>query len=315
METRANNIWVGIVTLALLAALAAFIIWLARLGEGATKDYDILFRQSVSGLANGSQVSFAGVPVGQVSGIELWEQDPEFVKVTVRVRDNVPILVGTTATMQASFTGVSTILLDGARKDAPPISCETTACPDGNPVIPPARGGFNEILASAPVLLERLATLSERMTQILSDENQQHISEILRNTNAMTASFADTAPAVNATLADLQVTLQEAGQTLDSFETLIDSTDQLVNSEGGAVLAELRGTLQSVNQASAALAETLNAARPAADQLSQTTIPAAEATLRDLEATSRSLRQIMERLETQGAGAVLGGETLPDYEP
>ena len=35
METRANHLWVGVVTLMLLAALAAFIVWLARLGEGA----------------------------------------------------------------------------------------------------------------------------------------------------------------------------------------------------------------------------------------------------------------------------------------
>ena len=315
METRANHIWVGAVTLALLAALAAFIVWIARLGEGAQTEYDILFEQSVAGLAKGSQVSFAGVPVGQVSGIELWKQDPEYVKVTVKVRDDVPVLVGTTATIQASFTGVSTIHLDGARADAPPITCETTACPDGNPVIPPARGGFGEILASAPVLLERLATLTERMTQVLDDDNQTQIEQILQNTNEMTASFAETAPAVNANLAQLEITLREAAEALDSFERVMESTDQVINSEGQSLARELRETLASVNTATASLAKTLDAAEPAAQQLSQTTIPAAEATLRDLEATSRALRKVTERLESQGAGAVLSGETLPDYKP
>ena len=315
METRANHIWVGAVTLALLAALAAFIVWIARLGEGAQNEYDILFQQSVSGLANGSQVSFAGVPVGQVSEIALWRQDPEFVRVRIKVKDDVPVLVGTTASIQASFTGVSTILLDGARKDAPPITCDTTACPEGYPLIPPARGGFNEILASAPVLLERLATLTERMTQVLSDDNQNQIAAILRNTNAMTASFAETAPEVNASLQDLQVTLKEAAEALDAFEKVMGSTDQVINKEGQALAKELRGTLQSLNAASASLTKTLDAAQPAAQQLSQTTIPAAEATLRDLEATSRALRKVTERLESQGAGAVLKGESLPDYKP
>jgi len=73
--------------------------------------------------------------------------------------------------------------------------------------------------------------------------------------------------------------------------------------------------LESVNAASASLAATLDAAQPAAEQLSQTTIPAAEATMRDLEATSRALRKVTERLESQGAAAVIGGQTLPDYEP
>ena len=135
METRANHLWVGIVTLALLAALAAGIVWLAQLGRGEQKEFDILFQQSVSGLAKGSEVSFAGVPVGQVSEIRLYEKDPDFVRVRIAVRDDVPILVGTTATIQGSFTGVSTILLDGARNGAPPITCDTTACPEGKPVM------------------------------------------------------------------------------------------------------------------------------------------------------------------------------------
>ena len=145
METRANHVWVGVVSLVLLAALAAFIVWLARLGEGAQNEYDVFFKQSVSGLATGSQVSFAGVPVGQVSQIRLWERDPEFVRVRLKVREEVPILVGTTATIQSSFTGVSTILLDGARRGRPPITCETTACTEGVPIIPPRAGGFGGI--------------------------------------------------------------------------------------------------------------------------------------------------------------------------
>ena len=85
METRANHVWVGVVTLVLLAAAAVFFVWLARLGNSDRKDYDIFFQQSVGGLAKGSQVSFAGVPVGLVSEIALWERDPEYVRVRIKV--------------------------------------------------------------------------------------------------------------------------------------------------------------------------------------------------------------------------------------
>ncbi len=316
METRANHIWVGAVTLLLLALLAAAIVWIARLGQGQHNEYDIFFKQSVSGLANGSQVAFAGVPVGQVSEITLSEDDPEFVRVRVRVRDEVPILVGTSATMQGSFTGVSTILLDGARSGQPPISCETTACPEGVPVIPPAPGqGLGAVLANAPLLLERLATLTERMTQVLSDTNLEQMEGILRNTNQMTANLADASPQVERTMAELQVTLREASEALNQFETVLGSTDKLINGEGASLAEELRDTLAAANKAATSLSATLEDTRPAARELTDTTLPAAEATLRDLRATSKALRAITEKLDNQGAGALIQGETLPDYKP
>ena len=316
METRANHIWVGAVTLVLLAALAAFIIWLARFNEGAQNEYDIFFQQSVSGLANGSEVSFAGVPVGQVTQIALWERDPEFVRVRIRVQKEVPILVGTAATIQGSFTGVSTILLDGARAGAPPITCEeSSACPEGVPVIPTKPGGLGELLANAPLLLERLATLTERLTLTLSDENQAALTGILANTNAMTQDLAQATPRIEATLAELETTLREAGQTLDAFEQVTQSTDRLINQEGQALAAELRGTLRAAGGALDSLGKTLEEAQPAARQLNNQTLPAANATLQDLRETSRALRAVTERLENEGAAGLVGSPKLPDYEP
>ncbi len=315
METRANHLWVGAVTLVLLAALAAFIVWIARLGEGKQDEFDIFYGQSVSGLANGSQVSFAGVPVGQVTEIALAKGNPEFVRVRIKVRDDVPILVGTQATIQASFTGVSTILLDGARKGAPPITCETTACPEDRPVIPPGRGGFGEIVANAPLLLERLATLTEQLNIILGPDNQEELAGILRNSNRLTGGLADATPELTANLKDFRTTMQEFNQTLDAVEKVAVSTEGLVNGEGAPLAQELRGTLKSANAAMASLAATLEDTRPAARQLRESTLPNAEATLQDLRATSRALRSITEKLESEGAGALVGGQALPDYKP
>lgn len=315
METRANYIWVGAVTLAVLAALALFVVWIARWGEGDQKEYDIFFKESVSGLANGSQVAFAGVPVGQVSQIVLWDKDPEFVRVRISVKEEVPILVGTTATIQGSFTGVSTILLDGARSGAPPISCETTACTEDVPIIPPKDGGLNALLSNAPLLLERLATLTERLTQLLDEENQGEIAGILANTNRMTADLAQAAPQFEATMAELQVTLREAAEALDEFENVTASTDRLLNQEGAALANQLRTTLKQAGDASEELQGVLSEARPATKQLTESTLPAAEATLRDLRATSKALRDVTEKIDEQGAGALLNSQPLPDYEP
>ena len=312
METRANHVWVGAVTLALLAALAAFIIWIARVNASHQNEYDIFFSQSVDGLAKGSQVAFAGVPVGQIKAIELWRKDPSFVRVRISVDDEVPILLGTTATIQGSFTGVSNIQLNGAVKDAPPI---TELGPEGVPVIPTKRGGLGDLLLNAPLLLERLATLTEKMTGLLSDRNQESITNILNNTDRMTGDLANATPQIERTMAELQMTLRQASATLANFERVAGSTDKLLNEDGAALAQQLRATLKTANSAAEELKATLGDARPAARQFNESTLPATEAALRDLRATTRALRDITEKLDDQGAGALIGGSKLPDYKP
>jgi phospholipid/cholesterol/gamma-HCH transport system substrate-binding protein len=312
METRANYVWVGAVSLVLLALLAAFIVWLVQLGTTNRKEYDIFFEQSVGGLANGSEVTFQGVPAGQVQKIELWRQDPNFVRVRVALDEDIPILQGTTATISASFTGVSTVSLGGAVKGAPPI---TEPGPEGVPVIPAEPGGLGELLASAPLLLERVATLTDRLTRLLSDENQASISGILDNTNRMSAQLADMGPEFRAALVELQGTLAQSTETLDAFESTLRSTDSLLNNEGESLARELRATLQSAQQAATSLEATMQDVRPGARELAQTTLPLANATLQDLKRTSAALRQVTERIEAEGAGSLVGGTKLPEYEP
>lgn len=312
METRANHVWVGVVTLALLTLVAAFVVWIARLNEGEQDAYDIFFKQSVDGLAKGSQVTFAGVPAGQIEKIELWPRDPSFVRVRIKVDSGVPILQGTTATILGSFTGVSTIQLEGAVKGAPPI---TELGPEGAPVIPTKRGGLGALLNNAPLLLERLATLSERLTLLLSDKNQKSIENILSNTDRMTANLADASPQIERTLAELQVTLGQASTTLAAFEQTANSANALLANEGQPLARQLRETLTSAKQAADALKATAADARPAARELSASTLPAAEAAIRDLRETSRALREITQKIDDQGAGALFGKSKLPDYKP
>ncbi|WP_271077041.1 MlaD family protein [Aurantiacibacter sp. MUD61] len=315
METRANHVWVGVVTLVLLAAAAFFFIWLAGLSDRDNKEYDIFFEQSVGGVAEGSVVTYSGVPVGQVLDISIWERDPEFVKVRLRIDDRTPIHVGTEASVSASFTGVSNISLAGGRSNLPLISCDTTDCPEGVPVIPPAPGAIGEILASAPLLLERLATLTDRLTRVLDDDNQDSISGILRNTDAISGELARTSPEIERTLQELQGTLNQSTATLAAFEDTLTSVDALVENDGAQLSDDLRATLASARQAAAALEATLANVEPLTEQLSQDTLPAATATMRDLRETSENLRSLTERIETEGAGSILSGPSLPDYEP
>jgi phospholipid/cholesterol/gamma-HCH transport system substrate-binding protein len=311
METRANHVWVGTITLVLLAALAAFVIWIARLNQGAQNEYDIFFKQSVDGLAKGSEVAYAGVPVGQIGQIELWPQDPSFIRVRIRVDEKVPITVGTTATIQGSFTGVSDIQLEGAQKGAPPI---VEPGPEGVPVIPTKAGGLGAILSNAPLLLERLATLTENLNLLLNEDNRKSLSGILENTNKMTRDISSATPEFRGAMVELQGSLAQARLTLQSFQNVADKADAVLGNEGNSLAVQLRQTLGSAQTAMDQLNKTLQTAQPALTQVSTTTIPSAEAAIRDLRATTRALRNVTEKIDEQGAGALLKGQKLPEYK-
>jgi phospholipid/cholesterol/gamma-HCH transport system substrate-binding protein len=320
METKSNYVLVGAVTLLLLALLAAFTIWLSRAGEGSKKEYDIFFQQSVNGLAKGSGVSFSGVPVGQIEDIDLWEADPDFVRVRISIKDNVPILLGTTATINGvGFTGVSEIQLDGAVKGAPPLTCPKdnpkSACPAGIPVIPTKPGALGELLNNAPLLLERLSTLTERLTNILSDKNQQSIEQILDNVEGLSGSLAQQAPDLRAAVQESRLTLEKAGLAADELTKMAGSANKLLDSEGRPMMDELRKTLRSANGSLAALETTLNNTNPAIDTLNTQTLPEVTQLARDLRELSVSLKSVTERVDQNGLGGVVSAPTLPDYQP
>jgi phospholipid/cholesterol/gamma-HCH transport system substrate-binding protein len=319
METRSNHVLVGGVVLALLAMMVGFIVWLAGLNQGATKQYDIFFKQSVDGLARGGSVSFSGVPSGQIKEIALWPENPEFVRVRISVNDEVPILVGTTATIQGSFTGPSTILLEGAVKGAPPITEEG---PAGVPTIPTKTGGLGALLNSAPQLLERVSVLTERMTEILSDGNQKsfgntlaNVDRLTRNMDKFSANLARTGPGLEASMTEARGVIREAGGAARQFNALAGTTTALVNNEGRPMIADLRKTIQAAEKSMAALDATLAEARPGLKGLSNETLPEVNALIRDLRSVSDTLGSVATKLDQQGATSLLGGPPLPDYKP
>ncbi len=325
METRANHLWVGAVTLLLLAMLAAGIVWLAKLNETSREEYVIFFEQSVEGLVNGSTVTYSGVPVGQVSSITLAPSVGEArdrVRVEIQIDDQVRIYSDTFAELRGSLTGVSTIQLSRATDENPALAQTARLIEPGPggemPPIPVREGGIGAILSSAPDILKNTSKTITQLNKLLGDENQERIMGLVDGSNQMTrdigTSVSETAPALRATLAQMQNTLREAESSLAQFNTVMASADGLLNEEGTALSQEVRTTLGSAQTAANSLSDALEKADPALEQLNTSTLPAANATLRDLQATSRALRRVAERIENEGASALIGSPALPDYE-
>lgn len=331
METRSNHVLVGSVVLILLLVLALFTVWLARFTGTDEKEYDIFFEEAVEGLNKGSPVGFSGVNAGQVTDIALVEGDPERVRVRIAVDPKTPVLKGTTATIQGvGFTGVSQVQLSIALKKEPngrtvlppPLTCpddnaeqRRALCPFGVPTIPPRRGGLGAILSNAPQLLERLSKLTERLTAMLSDDNQASITGILKNTNRLTKALADRGPEIAATLAETRITIQRAGVAAQQFGQLAQTADGLLASELRPTIANLNRAIAAAQRSAETLDQAIGEARPGLRQFSTQTVPEAGQLIQDLREMSAALTAVAEKLDQGGAGSLLAPQRLPDYEP
>ncbi len=325
METRSNHILVGAVVLGMLAALVLFVVWLSQASGDQDKKFDILFSQAVEGLAKGSAVTFSGVPVGQVESINLMPKTPQFVRIRISVDEETPVIVGTTATMKATFTGIASIQLDppdrdprGRRVDRPIVCPEVNRdaqCPFGVPLIPTKPGALGQLLNSAPELLERVSALTARLTELLGDRNQNSIAAILENVQVISRNLAERSDEIAATLAEARVAIRQTGIAAQEMGQLADTADRTLAGDVRPMLGDLRQTIRAAETSMGNLDAAIGDARPGLQAFSKQTIPEVGQLVRDLREMSDALSAVSQRLNTQGAGGIIGGSKLPDYKP
>ena len=186
-------------------------------------------------------------------------------------------------------------------------------CPFGVPVIATKTGGLGAILNSAPQLLERLSTLTERLTGLLTDKNQASIAGILQNTNRLTSALADRGPEIAATLAQTRVAIQQAGVAAQQIGDLAQTSNGLLAHDVKPTIANLNATIASAKQSTDTLNAALGDARPGLQAFSKQTVPEVGQLVHDLRETAQSLNSIAQKVDQQGAGSLLGSPRLPDY--
>lgn len=311
METRSNYALVGGVVIALTVALFAFVLYLAKFSGTDKREFDIFFRQSISGIAIGSPVQFKGVPVGQIREIALLPKTPDAVRVRIEVGTDVPILQGTTAAIEGvGFTGVSQIQLTGAMAGAPPI---TEVGPFGRPVIPPRAGALGQLLASAPELLNNVSALTASLNELLNPANRKSLGNILANADRLTGSLADRGPEIAATIVETRATLKQATEAAAALTKLTGHADNILTADAGPLVHDLRETAGHANATLAKLDGLVTSAQPGIDTFTGQTLPETAQLLREARDATAQLGAIAAKLDQDPAGALLGGRKLPEY--
>ena len=326
METRANHLLIGSFVLLATVGLFVFVIWLSRIElDRQYTRYDIFFEGSVAGLAVGGDVSYRGIKVGSVVGIDVDASDPSRVRTTVEIRDGTVIREGDRASLQLKgITGVAFVNIEGGQATSPEIAATSG---EHLPVIPSRPSHIEQLVMGAPELVARSIVLVDRISALLNEGNQRHFSGILEHLDTVGASLAsrrehveriiDTADASRHDIAESvklvrKIALKtdglvdQASQTFVVAQSTFEGAEQVMTNDAKQLISALANTAQSVDRAAREVesitAQNKDALRSfAGDGLNEFTQFITEARL-----LVAGLARLAERFESDGARVFLG---------
>ena len=128
METKANYVLIGAFTIIIAAALLLFGLWAAKYSsERSWQEYEVVFREAVTGLSVGSPVQYNGIAVGSITKLSLAPNDPRQVIARIRLEADAPVKTDTRAKAINSLTGPS-IISSVRTPQAPALLRSTPRC-------------------------------------------------------------------------------------------------------------------------------------------------------------------------------------------
>lgn len=307
METRANHVLIGAFTLAVFVCAVLFALWAAKYTtEKSFQEYDVVFQEAVTGLSVGSQVLYSGISVGAVRRLSLMKDDPRKVVARIRLSADTPVKTDTRAKLALTgLTGVAIIQLTGGSP--------------GSPALEPREGQRVALIPSEPSALQNIAaTASEivdRVNQLLSDENVARVTRTLDQLDQITGSISGEREEIAALIRNARAASEKLDQTLASADRTINNLDQGLVKELPGLVAKLDRTLSQLESASSSADAILTDNREAFADFSQDGLAQVGPTLRQLRSLIRDLDDLVERVEGNPAGVLLGREQPEEFEP
>ncbi|ACG78441.1 ABC transporter, periplasmic substrate-binding protein [Phenylobacterium zucineum HLK1] len=312
MEKNANYALVGLSTLILVAALAIFIVWLARFQFAQANDtYDILFQGPVRGLSEGGEVQFNGIKVGEVTKIALDRTNPSRVIARVQVTSDVPIRVDSYATLEPQgITGVNYIQITAGTPSRPLLKdeaqkrCEREGIGIGReciPVLRSQRSTLSDLLEGGGTVLTRTIEALDRVNRVLSDENIKTFSAALSDTQAVTAELRER----KAIIADAQQALQRVEEATAEITLLTRSTRDLIETDGRRTTRNLADAAEEARAAAADVRTMVGRLQGPTTDFATNGLPQITASVSQLQETAESLERLLNELQSRGiAGSV-----------
>lgn len=262
MNEQARYALIGAFVLLVLMASIWFVLWMGEGFNHGAKKYYVYFDESVVGLLPKAPVTFNGVTVGSVDEMDIAPNNAKKVRVLLSLNADAPVNQSTRAQLDTmGLTGVSFVELTATKASAPPLP----KTPGSEyPIIPAQLSFLGTLSDHATTLSTNLIDVTNSISGLLNEKNQQAIEHTLQNIARLTAKLPDSINRLNHTL-DV---LDRAGHSVqlagDSFKHTSQSirdtsrmSQRLIAQVNQQTLPQASQMMNQLSQASAALKEVL----------------------------------------------------------
>lgn len=318
MENKANYALIGMFVLVALTAIAGFVIWLT--GFQANQEYDyyeVAFEGGVRGLSQGSEVRFNGLGVGEVTSLGYDREDPNLVLAEIQVAERTPIDVNSTAKLTPlGLTGLNYIEVTPGLDSEAPLMADMPG--RGVKRIVGEASSVDELLTGGGDVVVAAQTALNRANLLLSNENLESFSAILRNIETITASL-DVSELDPAKLNDMMDSFTAAAdaiaETARSIEGTSTTVDSMLQEDLRQLLTKAEGTLANIDTTFSGFGDTAEGvdemmidARDAINRLSNSGLTDMEETVDAIRRLVTTLGRVADSLEQNPAQFISGSE-------
>lgn len=302
MESRAHALMAGLFAL-LLGAAAVIAVWWFSGESESTSDYELITTGSITGLNVQAPVRYRGMSAGKVTDIRIDPDDKRLLVVAIRIRSDLPITMGTRASMgYQGVTGLAFVQLDDRGADPRPLPIT-----DGRVARLTLESGLLDTVSDVMIdALQRFRTLADQMNAFFDDASAERFAQILERLESAAQGMDDTFKEGSTTLVAIRAAFSRENVAI--LTRLMKRLDRVsadaapAIEEGRALLARLSETLARIDR----LTDATN------ERLTERTLPELEGLLAELNDTTRRIGRLTSALEETPQMLITGrGERAP----
>ena len=224
METRANYVIIGLLTLTTITGAFGFVYWFQHSGGvGERAFFRVVFDGAAQGLRTGGAVLFNGIRVGEITDLRLNPKNPRQVLATISIAVTTPVRADTQASLSyQGLTGIAALSLKGGAADAAAL------------VAPP-----NEAVPVIAVDPEAAQDITEAVRDVLQKvntvviENRDSVRAAIKNIDDFTSVLARNSERFDHILSGLDSLIagtdgkpSEISEAVKAFHALAENLDK-----------------------------------------------------------------------------------------